>query len=235
MNCFTSAKADPPRGHPPEGLAAAISIAGICRIFMKILGLTGDIAAGKSTVALFLKERGAETIDADALVHELYADSSFAAHIAALFPDANILDVNGGIDRRALGALVFQNARALRELELHVHPAVAALRDSKLDALRARESPPPVVVVEAVKLIESEQHRGCDAVWWIRAQPETQLQRMIETRGMTEAAAQARLAHQPDAIRKCALVGAVPLVVIWNDRSLRDLKTSVDGAWEELI
>ena len=202
---------------------------------MKILGLTGDIAAGKSTVAQLLKKRGAEIIDADALVHELYADQAFAARVAALFPNANILDANGGIDRRALGTLVFQNARALHELELHVHPAVAERRDSKLEALRARPSLPKVVVVEAVKLIESEQHRGCDAVWWIRAQPATQLQRMIETRGMSEAAAQARLAHQPDAIRKCALVGTVPLVVIWNDRTLEDLETSVAAAWEELI
>jgi dephospho-CoA kinase len=204
-------------------------------IIMLLLGLTGDIAAGKSTVARLLTKRGAAHIDADALVHELYADSTFATQVAALFSDAAIQTPQGGIDRVALAQRVFGDAAALRRLEVLVHPAVAALRDRKIAALRDGASPPSVCVLEAVKLVESGQHQICDVVWWIRAQPETQVQRLTVQRSMSEEAARARLAHQPDAVAKCSQIGTMPLVVIWNDGSLEDLETNVTAAWETLF
>jgi dephospho-CoA kinase len=202
---------------------------------MILLGLTGDIAAGKSTVAQLLQKRGAALIDSDALVHELYSDRAFAAQVAALFPDAAIQNENGGIDRAQLAQRVFGDAAALRQLEVLVHPAVAALREKKIEAFRAHPSQPPVCVLEAVKLVESGQHQICDVVWWIRAQPETQMQRLTERRALSEEAARARLANQPDPIAKCSLIGNVPLVVIWNDRSLEDLEVNVAAAWETLF
>ncbi|HEX8551111.1 MAG TPA: dephospho-CoA kinase [Abditibacteriaceae bacterium] len=202
---------------------------------MILLGLTGDIAAGKSTVARLLEKRGAAVIDSDTLVHELYADREFASHVVALFGDEKLQTPEGAINRAVLGARVFEDARALRQLELLVHPAVAALREKKLTALREQAEPPPVAVLEAVKLVESGQHIGCDCVWWIRAQPETQLARLMHDRALPEDAAKARLANQPDPIAKCKLLGTVPLVVIYNDRSLEDLEVNVAAAWETLF
>jgi len=212
---------------------------------MKILGLTGDIAAGKSTVAKLLEQKGAALLDADLMVREIYADKGFAARVAELFEthfwDAqnqnvrSILDAGGGIDRPALAALVFRDAAALRKLEALVHPAVADLREAKLAELRARERPPIAVVFEAVKLIESGEHRGCDCVWWIRASPETQMKRLMQNRSMGEAAARARLAHQPSPDAKRALIGNVPLLEISNDGNLNELESRVDNEWARFV
>jgi len=196
-------------------------------------------------VGQLLAQKGAALLDSDALVRELYADREFAGRVAQLFEthfwDAQgqkvrpILEPNGGVDRAALAALVFRDAGALRKLEVLVHPEVAALRERKLEALRARENAPRVVVIEAVKLIESGQHRGCDCLWWIRAAPETQLQRLMQNRAMGEAAALSQLAHQPSHQAKRALAGDVPLCEIWNDGSLNELETRVEGEWARLI
>ncbi|HEX8834156.1 MAG TPA: dephospho-CoA kinase [Abditibacteriaceae bacterium] len=212
---------------------------------MILLGLTGDIAAGKSTVAKLLQGRGAVVIDSDDLVRELYADRDFAQQVATLFEthfwDAKagavrpILTPEGGIDRQALAALVFRDAAALRKLELLVHPAVAALRERKIRALREGETPPPAVVLEAVKLLESGQYRGCDAVWWIRVTPEVQMKRLIQNRSMGEAAACDRLAQQPPADAKRALAGDLPLVEIENSGTPIELESRVERAWNELL
>lgn len=205
---------------------------------MLLLGLTGDIAAGKSTVARLLQERGAAVIDADALVHELYAGPAFAARVAALFPGVEIMAPAGagepGIDRAKLAAHVFRDAAAMRRLEALVHPAVAALRDEKIAALRALPEPPPACVLEAVKLIESGQHLICDLVWWIRAARETQYDRLVQQRALGAAAANARLAGQPPAQNKRAALAGVPCVEMWNDGSLEELETGVAREWEKL-
>lgn len=214
---------------------------------MRLLGLTGDIAAGKSTVAALLKNQyGAAAIDADALVHELYADPSFAARLVAALTDfrgadadaidtVSLLDGSGAIDRRALGALVFNNARALRQLEAIVHPAVVALRETKLRELSARAPLPNVVVLEAVKLIESGQAAGCEIVWCVRAAPVVQLGRLMENRGLDPIAAQARLDNQPPFAAKkellAALPDAPPLVEIWNNGTPAELEAAIASAW----
>jgi dephospho-CoA kinase len=211
---------------------------------MFLLGLTGDIAAGKSTIATLLEARGAAVLDADKLVHELYGDPEFAPRVAEIFEGhfwdsganqvRSLLTPEGVIDRAALGALVFRDAQALRRLEAVVHPAVAALRASKLDALRARVPRPAAVVIEAVKLIESGQHRDCDVVWWIRVSRETQMRRLMEQRGLGEMSASARLASQPEASTKRQMAGTVPLVEIPNDGSLAELEALVEREWQQL-
>lgn len=221
---------------------------------MIILGLTGDIACGKSTVARWLQTRGAVLLDADLLVRELYADPVFARQVAALFDDetspheyssgatsASVTDAqsrfllpDGTINRVALGNLVFNDALALRRLEELVHPAVAALRDRKIADLRKSQTPPRAVVLEAVKLIESGQARGCDEVWWIVCDPEVQLRRLMENRGLSEEAARIRLAQQPDREKKRALLGDVPCVVVENNKGMAELENRVAKQWEWL-
>ena len=195
---------------------------------MKILGLTGDIASGKSTVARLLGERGAAHLDADLQVRELYADAEFAARLAARFGD--VRSESGGVDRTKLAALVFGDEARLRELERVVHPAVARLRARQLAQLRAQGR--EVAVVEAVKLLESGQGNGCDAIWCVTASPDVQLRRLIENRGMDEEAARARLAHQPSRADKPSLAENVPIVWIDNSGTPAQLEQTVAREWK---
>lgn len=204
---------------------------------MKFLGLTGNIACGKSTVGAFLKERGAAILDADKLVHELYTQADFSRQVAALFEGEEILDACGLVDRAKLGAVVFNDAAALRRLELLTHPAVAALRDEKLRALQSQSEPPPVVVIEAVKLIESAQAGNYRQVWCVICSPQKQLQRMMETRGLSEDQARARLAAQPTLSHKQSLLAAldIPLICIENNGSVEALEKRVEELWNAFV
>jgi dephospho-CoA kinase len=209
---------------------------------MFLLGLTGDIAAGKSTVAQLLQKRGAVLLDADALVRELYSDREFAARVAALFQDAprvlgnhgSLLSADGSIDRRVLGSIVFVDPAALRKLEALVHPAVMELRDRKIAALALQKEAPRVVVLEAVKLVESGHAEKCDALWWIQASLETQMHRLVHDRGMDEGAARARLLNQPEAKIKLELLQEKPFTIIGNDGNRQQLEEAVEAAWNAL-
>lgn len=202
---------------------------------MKLLGLTGDIACGKSSVAALLQKRGASVLDADQLVRELYSDVEFSQRIAALF-GTGVLGEHQKIDRRKLGAIVFADDTALRELERVVHPAVAALREEKLRAMQL-ETPSQVVVLEAVKLLESGQARGCAAVWCVTCDKKIQLQRLMQNRGLDENDARSRLASQPPRKEKQALAQAanVPLIFIENNETLHELETIVEMCWHKLV
>lgn len=185
-----------------------------------------------------LQARGATVMDADLLVHELYSDPQFSKQIAASFGEG-VLNAGGTVNRKALGAIVFQNADALKKLEALVHPAVAALRSTKLAVLRNSPQPPPPVVVEAVKLIESGQARGCDAVWCVVSTPEIQLQRLIQSRGLDEGQARERLAAQPSREAKLILIKSsapgVPLAFLENNGTTEELERRVENLWQRFL
>lgn len=190
-----------------------------------ILGLTGNIASGKTTIGLTLLELGAQTyVDADQVVHELYLPGKpLVAELAAAF-GPSILDAGGGVDRRALGALVFGDTEKLRHLESIVHPAV---KTALLGSLR--EIPEGAIgVFDAVKLVESGYAPLCDGLWIVTCPPEMQLRRMVENRGLTEEEARARLAAQPPIEGKLALATEV----IANDGGLDELRQKVTAAWQ---
>lgn len=199
---------------------------------MRILGLTGDIACGKSTVARLLKERGAEVLDSDLLVREIYADTEFAALVQELF-QTPVVDSHGGVDRGKLAPLVFGDKPALAALEKLVFPAVATLREGKFRELKALGR--KVVVIEAVKLLESGQGSGCNAIWCVVCSREVQLHRLMHDRGLNEVAAIARLDNQPSRERKLDLAGETPLVWIENDGTLADLKALVEKQWVRFL
>jgi len=189
-----------------------------------ILGVTGNIASGKTTVGLILLELGLTTyIDADHVVHELYLPGQTLPGKLAQAFGPGVLDSAGGVDRRALGDIVFNSPERMRQLEAIVHPLV---REALLDKIRAL-GPDDIGALDAVKLIESGYAPFCHGLWIVTCPPEIQLQRLMEQRGLSEEDARARLASQPPIEEKLPLATAV----IHNDGSLEDLRQQVTDAW----
>ncbi len=190
-----------------------------------LVGLTGNIATGKSTVAKMLEELGATVIDADALVHELQRKgTSVYDGIVAAF-GAGILDRAGEIDRKALGAIVFGDAAQLRKLESIVHPAVL------IESMRRiSEATTPVAVYEAIKLIEAGRVEMFDALWVVTARAEVQIQRLMRDRHMSEAEARQRVEAQPPQSEKVARA----TVVIDNSGTREDTRRQVAMAFQAI-
>jgi dephospho-CoA kinase len=189
-----------------------------------ILGLTGNIASGKTTIGLMLLELGLSTyIDADNVVHELYLPGQALPGALAEAFGPGVLDSDGGVDRRALGAIVFNSPERLSQLEAIVHPAVRQALLSKVRAL----APDALGALDAIKLIESGYAPFCHGLWIVTCPPEIQLQRLTQQRGLSEEEARARLAAQPPIDAKLPLATAV----IHNDGSLENLRQQVTDAW----
>jgi dephospho-CoA kinase len=161
-----------------------------------IIGLTGPIGCGKSTVAAMLGELGGTVIDADALAREVTAPGQPALNAIRERFGGDVFESSGALDRAALGAVVFADPVALRDLEAIVHPGVRTLVEERL--AQARRDADPFVVVEAIKLVEGGLAARCDEVWLIDCTPEVQRER-LGGRGMEAADVERRLAAQgPD-------------------------------------
>jgi dephospho-CoA kinase len=190
-----------------------------------LIGLTGNIATGKSAVLRILRQLGAKAIDADALVHQLMAKGMPVWQAILGQFGEEILGPEGEIDRGKLGAIVFADAEALKRLEAIVHPAVA-VRAGEL----IRQAAEPVVVVEAIKLIEAGWHRTCDALWVVTCPKEQQLKRLMRTRKLSRQEALLRIEAQPPQEEKVALAD----VVIDNSGNLKETREQVKREWERL-
>ena len=168
-----------------------------------VIGLTGNIATGKSLVLRMLKELGAYTIDADELVHVLMRRGGPLYDRIVTEFGYNILDEEGQIDRRKLGNLVFADHQALSHLERITHPIVIQTAQQ----LIAR-APANIVAVEAIKLIESGMADQYDAIWVVIADKDVQLSRLVSRRKLSEAQARQRIEAQPPQEEKirCAQV-----------------------------
>ncbi len=190
-----------------------------------LIGLTGNIATGKSTIAKMLENLGATVIDADALVHELERKGTpvFDDIVATFGP--GILDQTGEIDRKALASIVFADPAQLRKLESIVHPAV--LIESMHRIMAAETS---VIVYEAIKLIEAGRAEMCDALWVVTARSEAQVQRLMRDRHMSEAEARQRVAAQPPQSAKVEQAN----VVIDNSGSLEETGRQVTAAFRAI-
>ena len=190
-----------------------------------IIGLTGNIAMGKSLALQLLKELGAFTIDADQVAHAVIRRGQPAhAAIVQTFGSC-VLNADDEIDRSKLGEIVFAEPTALRQLEAITHPAVRR----RIEALvRAAEA--DVVVIEAIKLLEGALREAVDAVWVVDAPPASQLSRLVEQRGMTKAVAQQRIAAQNSQAEKLAAAD----VIIRNAGSLAEMRAQVMAAWHKM-
>ena len=190
------------------------------------IGLTGNIATGKSTVLAWLAARGAAVIDADQLAHRAISAGgpAYAAVIDAFGP--TIVADDGSIDRKALGAIVFADPAQLARLEALVHPAVFELAQSILAEVTA-----PVVVIEAIKLLESGRLlRLCDEVWVVTSDETTQLRRLVQDRGMSEPEARKRMAAQSPQAEKVKRATHV----IDNSGSLEELHRQLEALWGKI-
>lgn len=165
---------------------------------MLLVGLTGGIGSGKSTVAALLAERGAVVVDADAVARDVVTPGSEGlAEVVAAF-GGSVLAPDGTLDRTVLAALVFADEAARRRLEAIVHPRVAAVIAARIAHLAADPALPPdaVVVVDHPLIVETGQQGRFDAVVVVEADPEDRVARVVRARGLVPEQVRARMATQ---------------------------------------
>ncbi len=188
-----------------------------------VIGLTGNIATGKSVVRKMLEHLGAYSIDADSLSHRAIARGAPGYQKVIDTFGRWIVDGIGEIDRGKLGRLVFNDPEALQQLEFIVHPLVEQAVDLMVQRANQR-----VVVVEAVKLLESNLVGACDAVWTTYAPEAVQKARLMQKRGMSEQDALQRIrAQSPQEVKTAAAN-----VVIQNTGAFEDTWKQVVAAWK---
>jgi dephospho-CoA kinase len=193
------------------------------------IGVTGPIGCGKSTVAGWLAELGADVVDADVLARDVTAPGEPALALVVARFGREFLRPDGTLDRPALGRLVFENPAALADLERIVHPAVRA-RIAALVA-EAEAAGRAVLVVEAIKLVEGGLAAECDEVWLVACSPAEQRVRLAE-RGLAPADAGQRIAAQADLV---ARLRPHATRIIDTGGSLAEARRRVDAALEEAL
>ncbi|MFN8376177.1 MAG: dephospho-CoA kinase [Anaerolineae bacterium] len=190
-----------------------------------VIGLTGNIAVGKSVVRQMLQHLGAYTIDADGLVHQAMAPGAPAYKPIIDTFGQFILNAERQIDRGMLGQIVFSNPAALGKLEAITHPIVGQAVNVLVS--RAQQS---VVVIEAIKLLEGDLGKAVDVIWVVDAKPETQVARLVAKRKMSEADARQRVAVQNAQADKVSRAN----VVIRNDGNVEETWKQVQAAWNAI-
>jgi dephospho-CoA kinase len=190
-----------------------------------VIGLTGNIATGKSVVRRMLEHLGAYTIDADALSHRVISKGAPGYQPVLDRFGTWLLDKDGQIDRNKLGRLVFSDGQALAQLEDIVHPYINQAVD-----LLIKRSTQSVVVIEAIKLLESNLRSVCDTVWVTDADQKVQAERLVSKRKMSQDDAMQRIHSQSAQKEKLASAK----VVISNNGSFEDLWKQVNDAWKHI-
>lgn len=193
---------------------------------MILVGLTGGIGSGKSTVSALLAQHGAVIIDADAVTREVQAPGSPVLDALAERFGPQVLHVDGSLNRQAVADIVFTDANALADLNAIVHPAVGKEMVARVNALVDTDR----VVVLDIPLLVEKPRQGLQATIVIDVPVEIQVQRLVRYRGFTEEDARARIAHQ--ASRDQRLAAATK--VIDNSADFESLEPQVDELWEWL-
>lgn len=190
---------------------------------MILLGLTGGIGSGKSTVSALLAEHGAVIIDADAITRELQAPGSpLLAALAERFGES-IIDADGALNRPALAAIAFGDPDALKDLNKIVHPAVAAEMDRRLTEQRGTDN----VVVLDIPLLAENPRTGLCGVVVVDVPVEVAVERLVTFRSMSEEDARARIAKQASREERLKIADKV----LDNSGNLEDLSRQVDDLW----
>jgi dephospho-CoA kinase len=194
-----------------------------------VIGLTGPIGCGKSTVLGWLGEFGATVIDADQVAREVTGPGTEA--LAAIVGEfgAGLLRADGSLDRPALGRSVFNDVAALARLEAIVHPAVRTMILDHIDAAKASDA--RAVVIEAIKLVEGGLATLCDEVWLVTCDPGEQLARLTG-RGTDATDAEARIAAQSGLVER---LRPFATRVLETAGSAAETRQRVAAAWSELV
>ncbi|MFC6233552.1 dephospho-CoA kinase [Leucobacter soli] len=200
---------------------------------MKLIGLSGGIASGKSTIGRRLEELGAVRIDADQLARDVVQPGAPALErIRSAFGE-HVIAADGALDREALGSLVFANPDALAELNGIVHPAVRELAQERIAAAEAAD-PAAIVVYEIPLLVETGAHSDGTVRWDLiviaDAPAEKRERRLVELRGLSEEEAARRIASQADDDERRAAAG----VLIDTSGSKEQTLQQVDALWRTL-
>jgi dephospho-CoA kinase len=192
-----------------------------------VLGLTGNIACGKSSVGALLAERfAADYVDADRVVHQRYAAGTPETTAIAERFGQELLQSDGTIDRRRLGDIVMADRAALKELERILDPGVRGTIEARLTG-----STSAVIVLDAIRLIEGGLYKRCDAVWVVVCNPDIQVARLRSTRKFTREQAELRVSAQAPVEEKLRHATAI----ITNNASLDELQGQVEQAWAATV
>jgi dephospho-CoA kinase len=189
-----------------------------------VIGVTGKIACGKSTVLSALRTKGVETIDADQVYHELIRPGLPLWHALCDEFGQEIVGPGDEIDRKLLGRVVFGDSEKLRRLDELTHPAIVTEIERRIP-----ESLSDVIAIDAVKLVESGMDRACDVVWRIECKPSLQIDRLMQRNGFTRTEAMQRINVQPAPPQSSR-----PETVIENNGDFAALSERVDVAWNQL-
>jgi dephospho-CoA kinase len=191
-----------------------------------VIGLTGNIGTGKTVVRRMLEHLGAYTIDADALSHRAMAKGAPGYQPVVELFGKWILDKDGEVDRSKLGMLVFRDPSALMQLEQIIHPLVRKAVD-----VLVRRSSQPVVVIEAIKLLEGDLRKACDSIWVTYAPQVVQVERLTRKRNISREEALQRINAQAPQTGKIEAAD----VVIRNIGSYDDLWKQVSQGWKKYV
>ncbi len=195
---------------------------------MYVIGITGGIGSGKSTVSDMLRAKGATILYADQVGHEVYRPGTPVQEQVVQVFGRQVLTEDGQIDRRKLGQIVFSEAGALERLNAITHPPMRQLMIEKLEELRRKGT--PVVILEAALLIEAGWVDLADEVWVTAVKPNEAARRSMERSGLSRQQAEARIAAQLSNAERMKHAQ----VVIDTNCSLADVAQRVDEMWEDL-
>jgi dephospho-CoA kinase len=196
-----------------------------------VIGLTGGIASGKSTVSARLAQLGAHVIDADAVGHRVLEPGAEAYEAVLREFGEEILDHERRIVRARLGALVFADAERLGRLNAISHPLMATRMAGEIAEVRARQAPPPAIVLDAAILFQAGWDSLCDIVWTVSAPDDSAVARLAARNGMPAQQARARLAAQWSNAQREARAART----LRNDGSIAQLLEQVDRLWDEFM
>lgn len=194
---------------------------------MLLVGLTGGIGSGKTTVARMLETRGAVVFDADVLARSAIAPGTPGHEAVVERFGPNVLAPGGDIDREALASIVFADPAARRDLEAIVHPEVRRLFAEGAERYQDTDA---VVVFSAPLLVETGMHTAFEVLLVVSTTERTQVERLLRDRGMSELAIRHRIAAQAPLERKAEVAD----FLLDNEGSLEELEGQVERVWGEL-
>jgi dephospho-CoA kinase len=195
---------------------------------VKILGLTGGIASGKSSIADMLRDLGAVVVDADKIARQIVTPGEPALEEIRKIFGEEFITPEGELDRKRMGALVFSDKKSRDALNAITHPRIAQKMSDMAEA--ARDQGALAVFLEAALLFEAKWDQGLDGIWVVSVPEELQIKRLMQRDSYNEAQAKARLAAQMPLSEKLKRA----TLVIDNSRSLEETKQFVTKAYQAL-